>query len=73
MTPFQVYEPLTRAQAKKIVKAAGAVWIQDRSTEAKHIYYSSTGGAWIAYEASPGRPGYFRLSFYTSCPCVAAL
>lgn len=72
MTPFQVQDGLTRGQAKKVVKRAGAGWIQERSTVARHIYFAPASGAWIAYEASAVLPGRFRLSFYYACPCGAA-
>ena len=69
--PFHVEDGLTYRQARARIRQLGGILRTDVSTETRHIHYSASATAWIAYENSPAVTGRFVLSFYRACPCGA--
>lgn len=72
IVPFHVEDGLTYRQAKARIRQLGGILRTDVSTGIRHIHYSASATAWIAYESSPVVAGRFVLSFYRACPCGAA-
>lgn len=50
------------------LRALSAVYHQDRSSQAAHIYYSAPSRRWIKVTRDRD-PSYVQLTYHATCPC----
>jgi hypothetical protein len=64
-------EVLSVAQLHPRLRAIGAQYMADRSSDKRHIYYSGPSKKWIKVKRHPKDPvNYVVFSYHNDCPCA---